>query len=95
MLSRDGFQCRYCGRKPPEVSLEVDHIKPRCAGGSDDETNLITACRDCNQGKSGEVLPICLVDSALEIDTECIDPRDSMMEVAYRDPFDGGRRANA
>ena len=48
---RDGFTCQYCGRKPPEVVLEVDHIIPRSEGGTDNIENLVTACRDCNRSK--------------------------------------------
>lgn len=51
ILSRDGFACRYCGRKAPEVVLQVDHILARANGGSDDDTNLITSCVECNLGK--------------------------------------------
>lgn len=32
--------------------LEVDHIEPAAKGGTDDFLNLITACKDCNSGKS-------------------------------------------
>lgn len=53
VLKRDGFQCLYCGRKPPEVVLEVDHIIPRCKGGKDSMVNLLSSCQDCNRGKSG------------------------------------------
>lgn len=52
ILQRDRFTCRYCGRKAPEVVLEVDHIKPQSKGGEDIATNLITACQQCNNGKS-------------------------------------------
>lgn len=52
VVKRDGFQCGYCGRTPPEVVLEVDHINPKSKGGKDDINNLITACFDCNRGKS-------------------------------------------
>lgn len=52
ILTRDNFTCRYCGRKAPDVTLEVDHIEPRALGGSDDPRNLITACWDCNHGKA-------------------------------------------
>lgn len=52
ILKRDGYTCQYCGRKPPEIVLELDHIKPRSAGGEDVPENLIVACRDCNRGKS-------------------------------------------
>jgi hypothetical protein len=51
ILKRDGFTCQYCGRKPPEVQLHVDHIKPQWEGGTDDPENLITSCADCNLGK--------------------------------------------
>ena len=52
IFKRDSFTCQYCGRTPPEVRLEVDHIDPRAAGGTNDQINLITACFECNSGKS-------------------------------------------
>jgi len=52
VFKRDEFTCQYCGRKPPEVILHVDHITPVSKGGSDDISNLITSCKDCNLGKS-------------------------------------------
>lgn len=51
ILRRDGHTCRYCGAQAPDVPLTVDHVIPRALGGSDDTTNLVTACRDCNYGK--------------------------------------------
>lgn len=56
VLKRDGFRCAYCGRSSEEAPLEVDHIIPRVQGGSDDKSNLITACKECNVGKSGNTL---------------------------------------
>lgn len=55
-FKRDDFTCRYCGRKTPEVVLEVDHIVPKCEGGSDDQINLATSCWECNRGKAGNPL---------------------------------------
>jgi len=52
VFKRDGFRCAYCGKSPPEVSLECDHIEPVSKGGKDDLNNLITACFDCNRGKT-------------------------------------------
>lgn len=48
---RDGFCCCYCGKSlkgsaPAEVTL--DHLLPRSTGGSNEATNLVTACRSCN-----------------------------------------------
>lgn len=56
VFKRDRFTCSYCGRHTPDVLLEVDHIVPRAAGGSDEITNLTTACADCNRGKSDKLL---------------------------------------
>ncbi len=56
VFARDGFTCQYCGKRPPEVVLECDHIHPQSKGGSDDEINLITSCADCNRGKSAKVI---------------------------------------
>lgn len=52
VLKRDGHACRYCGGKAPDVVLTVDHVVPVALGGSDDPTNLVAACKDCNAGKS-------------------------------------------
>jgi hypothetical protein len=52
ILRRDNHACRYCGSTAPDVALTVDHVIPTTLGGSDDPSNLVTACVDCNSGKS-------------------------------------------
>lgn len=52
VLRRDNHQCRYCGSAAPDVPLTVDHVVPVALGGSDDPSNLVTACKDCNSGKT-------------------------------------------
>jgi 5-methylcytosine-specific restriction endonuclease McrA len=52
VLRRDGHACRYCGRTPPEVKLHVDHVVAVALGGADTPDNLVTACSECNGGKS-------------------------------------------
>lgn len=56
IFKRDGFTCQYCGAKPPDIALVVDHINPVANGGDDDLLNLITSCEPCNQGKSDKTL---------------------------------------
>lgn len=56
VFSRDNFTCRYCGRQSDIVPLHVDHVIPVCQGGTNDAENLITACSDCNLGKSGRTI---------------------------------------
>lgn len=52
VLTRDGYRCRYCGADAKSVSLHIDHVLPRSVGGKDELGNLVTACADCNHGKS-------------------------------------------
>lgn len=56
IFKRDNFTCNYCGKKSPEIKLEVDHIVPVSIGGTDDIFNLTTACFECNRGKSDNFL---------------------------------------
>jgi hypothetical protein len=55
VLRRDNHACRYCGGSAPDVRLTVDHVLPVALGGSDDPSNLVAACIDCNAGKSSTV----------------------------------------
>lgn len=50
VLRRDNYTCRYC--RSVENELTVDHVTPVALGGSDDPSNLVAACKDCNAGKS-------------------------------------------
>jgi hypothetical protein len=52
ILRRDNHACRYCGGAAPDARLTVDHVVPVALGGSDEPTNLVAACADCNGGKS-------------------------------------------
>lgn len=52
VFRRDDFTCQYCGRSAPEARLEIDHRVPVSRGGTNDISNLVTACSDCNRGKS-------------------------------------------
>ena len=56
VFKRDSFTCQYCGAKSPDVLLHIDHIKPVAKGGKNNILNLITACVDCNLGKSAREL---------------------------------------
>lgn len=49
ILIRDKFECQYCGS---HEYLEIDHIIPLTKGGTNEDSNLITACHRCNHLKS-------------------------------------------
>ena len=55
-LKRFNYTCQYCGRKAPDVVLEVDHIIPKSRGGTDGLGNYTVACKECNIGKSDVLL---------------------------------------
>lgn len=48
ILHRDNYTCQCCGKK--NCRLEVHHINFRSNGGTDDEENLITLCKECHKG---------------------------------------------
>lgn len=59
VLARDKYSCQACGRKRGgNVKLDVDHHIPTSKGGTDELENLITLCRDCNQGKGDKIIKI-------------------------------------
>lgn len=55
ILERDNFTCLFCGARPGNERLHVDHFIPRSAGGSDHDNNLGASCDRCNNGKSDRV----------------------------------------
>lgn len=48
---RDNWTCQYCGRKPPDDEITVDHVVPKSQGGQTTFTNCVLACMDCNKRK--------------------------------------------
>ena len=52
---RDKFICQICNEEFEEEELEVDHILPYGAGGSNEEYNLMALCRECNANKSAKL----------------------------------------
>lgn len=82
VFKRDLFTCQYCGRTPPEVVLHCDHVIPVVEGGGDEEENLVTACQDCNLGKSG--IPLDVASVALADRAERIAEAEEQL-AAYRD----------
>lgn len=64
VLRRDNYTCRYC--HATDSPLTVDHVVPVTLGGSDDPSNLVAACKDCNAGKSSSSPDAALVAQADE-----------------------------
>jgi hypothetical protein len=53
LFHRDRHVCAYCGGEFSGLRLTRDHIVPVSRGGRDMWMNVVTACRSCNQRKSG------------------------------------------
>ena len=60
LFARDRYRCQYCGRAAAELkpreSLTRDHLLPLSRGGTNDWTNVVTACSPCNTRK-GKRMP--------------------------------------
>lgn len=62
VLRRDDYTCRYC--RSTENALTVDHVVPSALGGTDEPSNLVAACKDCNSGKTSSAPDAALVEQA-------------------------------
>ena len=58
ILVRDNYTCQYCGIKPDNKTLTLDHIIPRSKGGASVWENVVTCCKPCNQIKCDKEIPI-------------------------------------
>jgi len=54
IFARDLYVCQYCRKSG--VDLECDHIIPLSGGGSNEDSNLTTACAQCNRSKSAKTV---------------------------------------
>lgn len=79
ILRRDNHTCRYCGGVAPDVILTVDHVTPVALGGSDEPSNLVAACKDCNTGKSSVPLGSELVE---DVESDAVRWSRAMQQVA-------------
>jgi hypothetical protein len=82
IFKRDGFKCAYCGKSPPAVVLEVDHIEPKAKGGKDDINNYITACFDCNRGKRD--IPLEKIPAQLQENLEVLREKETQLREYRR-----------
>jgi 5-methylcytosine-specific restriction endonuclease McrA len=49
--------CYYCGREAPAKELTMDHIVPISRGGKTTKSNVVPACKECNNNKK-HLLPM-------------------------------------
>ena len=54
LLEKWGRKCAYC--EAADLRLEIDHITPKSAGGTNAVNNLTICCRSCNEKKGNKAL---------------------------------------
>ncbi len=82
VMRRDGHACRYCGAMAPEAKLHVDHVMPVALGGDDSPGNLVTACVDCNLGKTSTAPDAVVVEDVREADLRLAEAMKAAAEEA-------------
>jgi 5-methylcytosine-specific restriction endonuclease McrA len=50
---RDRYSCQYCKKRFRTEELTFDHVVPIARGGRKNWENIVTACIQCNNRKSG------------------------------------------
>ena len=53
LFRRDGHLCLYCGNRFARRDLSRDHVRPLSQNGEDSWSNVVTACKRCNNHKAG------------------------------------------
>lgn len=81
VFKRDKFTCQYCGRKAPDVVLNIDHLEPVAKGGNNEIINLITSCFECNNGKRDNKLDDHSVVEKQRKQLELLQERREQMEL--------------
>lgn len=83
VFKRDKFTCAYCGRKAPDIILEVDHIVPVAKAGDNNITNLITSCIDCNRGKRDVPLHVNETLEKQRVQMELLQEKREQLEMLF------------
>jgi 5-methylcytosine-specific restriction endonuclease McrA len=54
IFKRDQYSCQYCGIDLNNKDATVDHVIPKCKGGSSTWINMVASCRACNLFKGSK-----------------------------------------
>ena len=68
-----GGRCAYCGNEITLNNMTVDHVNPKCNGGSNSYLNCFPSCQRCNSIKADgtvEEMRAKIVDSLQKLKTD-------------------------
>lgn len=71
IFRRDDYRCAYCGSKD---NLTLDHLIPKCKGGQNTWSNLISSCGGCNVKKGDKDVEVFLSESNLKMSHQPFKP---------------------
>ncbi len=54
IFKRDDNVCQYCHKSFGDKELTLDHVLPKSRGGKKSWTNMVAACKKCNQKKGNK-----------------------------------------
>jgi len=53
---RDNYICQYCKQMFGHKELTIDHVIPKSKGGKTEWTNVVSACKKCNNQKGNTIV---------------------------------------
>jgi 5-methylcytosine-specific restriction endonuclease McrA len=53
---RDNYICQYCKQMFSYKELTLDHVIPKSKGGKTEWTNVVSACKKCNNQKGNHIV---------------------------------------
>jgi len=51
ILNKSNHNCWYCGQSLENIARDIEHQNPKCKGGTNDISNLVYSCKNCNSEK--------------------------------------------
>jgi len=76
VFHRDAHTCQYCQKSFGSKELTLDHVLPKSRGGEKVWTNLVAACKKCNQ-KKGNRTP---EEAGMKLTREPKKPKNSFID---------------
>jgi len=84
IFRRDGWLCQYCKKALTSEDATIDHILPKCRGGTDNWENMVTACFTCNTIIKGDKTP---EEVGLKLIKEPVRPKNKIFSDVFPKKF--------